>query len=169
MTAPTKERPVAAADSKGKKGKDAKDAAEDGEGKKGGKLKLIIIAVVALLGIGAGLYFFVFSGSGEEAEPAPVAGITVPLDSVTVNLAGGGYLKIGVELQLTEEAGEEAPSGAKATDIIIDMFSEAQPTDVTGNREAMKAELLQRIEDAYNTEEAGDLVMDIYYTEYVTQ
>ena len=31
------------------------------------------------------------------------------------------------------------------------------------------AELEQRIEEAYNTEEAGDLVMGIYYTEYVTQ
>ncbi|GAA4313444.1 flagellar basal body-associated FliL family protein [Klenkia terrae] len=169
MTAPTKERPVAAADTKGKKSKGAKDVAEDGEVAKGGKLKLIIIAVVALLAIGAGLYFFVFSGSGEEAEPAPVAGIVLPLDSVTVNLAGAGYLKIGVSLQLTEEAGEEAPDGSRATDIIIDMFSEAQPTDVTGNRDAMKAELEQRIEEAYNTEEAGDLVMGIYYTEYVTQ
>ncbi|SDN59231.1 flagellar FliL protein [Klenkia soli] len=166
MSAPTKERPVAAADAKGKKGT---DDAEDGEAKKGGKLKLIIIAVVALLAIGAGLYYFVFSGSGDDAEPAPVAGIVLPLDSVTVNLAGGGYLKVGVTLQLTEDAGEEAPDGAKATDIIIDMFSEAQPTDVTGNRDALKAELQQRIEDAYNTEEAGDLVMGIYYTEYVTQ
>ena len=166
MSAPTKDRPVAAADAKGKKGK---DDAEDGEAKKGGKLKLIIIAVVALLAIGAGLYFFVFAGSGDDAEPAPVAGIVLPLDSVTVNLAGGGYLKVGVTLQLTEEAGETAPDGAEATDIIIDMFSQAQPTDVTGNRDAMKAELQQRIEDAYNTEEAGDLVMGIYYTEYVTQ
>ena len=116
MSAPTKDRPVAAADAKGKKGK---DDAEDGEVKKGGKLKLIIIAVVALLAIGAGLYFFVFAGSGDDAEPAPVAGIVLPLDSVTVNLAGGGYLKVGVTLQLTEEA--------------------------------------------------GDLVMGIYYTEYVTQ
>ncbi|MCO7221735.1 flagellar basal body-associated protein FliL [Klenkia sp. PcliD-1-E] len=165
MTAPTKERPVAAADTKGTKGK---AAPEDGEEKKGGKLKLVVIAVVALLGIGAGLYFFVFKSS-DSAPPAPVPGIVLPLDSVTVNLAGGGYLKIGVSLQLTEEAGETAPDGSKATDIVIDMFSEAQPTDVTGNRDAMKAELQQRIEDAYNTEEAGDLVMGIYYTEYVTQ
>ena len=49
------------------------------------------------------------------------------------------------------------------------MFSEAQPTDVTGNRDAMKAELEKRIEEAYNTEEAGDVVMGVYYTSYVTQ
>lgn len=165
MTAPTKERPVAAADSKGKKGK---DVAEDGEGKKGGKLKLVVVAVVALLAIGAGLYFFVFSSS-DSAPPAPVAGIEVPIDPITINLAGGGYLKIGVTLQLTEEAGEEAPGTAQASDVIIDMFSEAQPTDVTGNRDAMKAELEQRIEDAYNTEESGEVVMGIYYTQYVTQ
>ncbi len=60
MSAPTKERPA--------KGKEIKDV-EDGEEKKGGKLKFIIIGVVALLAIGAGLYFFVFSGSGDEAPP----------------------------------------------------------------------------------------------------
>ncbi len=169
MSAPTRERPVAAADAKGKKATKGKDVAEDGEQAKGGKLKLVVVAVVALLALGAGLYFFVFSGSGDEAEPAPVAGVVLPLDPVTVNLAGSGYLKVGVTLQLTEEAGEEVPDGARATDIIIDLFAEAQPTDVTGNRDAMKAELEQRIEDAYNTEDAGHVVMGIYYTEYVTQ
>jgi flagellar FliL protein len=160
VSAPTKERPA--------KGKEIKDV-EEGEEKKGGKLKLIIIAVVALLAIGAGLYFFVFSGSGDDAEPPPVAGIVLPIDPVTVNLAGGGYLKVGVTLQLTEDAGETAPDTAQAADIIIDLFSQAQPTDVTGNRDALKAELTKRIEEAYNTEEAGDVVMDVYYTSYVTQ
>ena len=168
MTAPVKEKPTAVdPKAKGKKG-DADGAEGNGE-KKGGKLKLIIIAVVLLLAIGAGLYFFVFSSS-DEAEPAPVAGIVLALDPVTVNLAGSGYLKIGVTLQLTEDVGETAPDGAEATDIIIDMFSEAQPTDVTDNRDAMKAELEQRIEDAYNTDDLDyDVVMGIYYTEYVTQ
>ncbi len=93
----------------------------------------------------------------------------LPIDPVTVNLAGGGYLKVGVTLQLTEDAGETAPDTARASDIIIDLFSQAQPTDVVGNRDALKAELTKRIEEAYNTEEAGDVVMDVYYTQYVTQ
>lgn len=133
----------------------------------GGKKKLIAIVLVVLLAAGAAAYFFLFSGSG-EAEPAPVPGAVLTLESTAVNLAGSGYLKIGVTLQLTEEAGKEAPDGARATDIVIETFSGAQLADVTGNRAAMKAELEQRIEDAYNVD-GEELVMGIYYTEYVTQ
>lgn len=166
MTAPTKTKPAAAKDSKNAK---AAEGDQDEGGGGGGKKKLLLVAVVALLAIGAALYFFVFSAGGEaEAEPEPVAGEVLTLDSVAVNLAGSGYLKVGIALQLTEAAGKEAPNGSKALDIVIDTFSEAQLADVTGNREALKAELEQRIEEAYNLE-GEELVMGIYFTEYVTQ
>ena len=159
MSAPTKTKPSAK----------AAEAAVDEESAGGGKKKLIAIVLVVLRAAGAAAWFFLFAGSGEaEAEPAPVAGAVLPLEPTAVNLAGSGYLKIGVTLQLTEEAGEEAPDGSRATDIVIETFSGAQLADVTGNREAMKAELEQRIEEAYNVD-GEHLVMGIYYTEYVTQ
>ena len=89
-----------------------------------------------------------------------------------MNLAGGGYLKIGVSLELTEEgaAGGHGAGldGSKATDLIISTFSQAAPADVTGARDALKEALEEKIVEAY-TEDGDPLVMGIYYTEYVTQ
>jgi len=148
--------------------KDKNADAEETEGKGGKKKLMLILLVVVLAAAGAG-YFFVFKGSGEAAAEAPVAGEVLALDPIAVNLAGGGYLKIGVTLQLTEEAsaggeGATGPDGSKATDLIISTFSQAQPADVNGARDALKQALKKKIIDAYD----GD-VMDIYYNEYVTQ
>ena len=129
---------------------------------KGGKKKLIIILLVVLLAAGGGAYFFLFAGSAKAA--APVAGEVLKLDTITVNLAGGGFLRVGVALQLVEGVDVKLVDGAKAEDIIISKFSQAQPSDVTGAREALKKSLEQKIVAAYD----GN-VMGIYYSEYVTQ
>jgi flagellar FliL protein len=131
---------------------------------KGGRKKLILIVAVVLLAAAGAAYFFLFTGSAEAEEP--VAGEVLVLDPVAVNLAGGGYLKVGVALQLVEGGGHGStgPSGAKATDLVISTFSQAQPADITGAREALKEALQEKIIEAYHGE-----VMGIYYTEYVTQ
>jgi flagellar FliL protein len=131
---------------------------------KGGKKKLMIMLAVVVLAAGAGAYFFLFAGSG-DAKAAPTPGAIVTLDPVAVNLAGGGYLKVGVSLQLTAAAGEEKLDGSKAIDLVISTFSQAQPADVTGARDALKAALQQKIIKAYG----DDVVMGIYYNNYVTQ
>ena len=139
---------------------------------KGDKKKLLIIALVALVGLGSGAYFMFFAGSGEHE---PVAGEVLPLESIAVNLAGGGYLKVGIALQLTEDAasgghGGAAVDGSKALDLVISTFSQAQPADVTTARDALKESLRHQIIEAYADHEAGtEMVMDIYFTEYVTQ
>ena len=151
------------------------EPADDGEEATGGKKKLLIIALVAVLAIGAGAYFFLFSGSGEaEAEVAPEAGsVVLNVEPVAINLAGGSYLKLGMALQFSlayDEAaggghgGGATPDGSKALDIAIAQFSGAALPDVQNNREAMKATLEQAVIEAYH----GD-VYAIYYTEYVTQ
>jgi flagellar FliL protein len=146
--------------------KDKDKTAPEGEGTegKGGKKKLLVIVAVAVLALGAGAYFFLFSGSS-DAKPAPVPGAVEALDPIAVNLAGGGYLKIGISLQLTADAGEEKPDGSKAVDLVIDTFSQAQPADVVGARDALKASLEKKIVKAYGE----DVVMGIYYNNYVTQ
>ena len=155
--------------------KKKKDAPADDDAPKGGKKKLLIIALVAVLAIGAGAYFFLFSGSGEaEAEPAAEAGsVVLAVDPVAINLAGGSYLKLGFALQYSLAYDEAAggghggggePDGSKAMDIAIAQFSGAALADVQNNREAMKAALQEAIVHAYH----GD-VYEIYYTEYVTQ
>jgi flagellar FliL protein len=141
----------------------------DEDAPQGGKKKLLIIGLVAVLAIGAGAYFFLFSGGSAAAEPAPVAGaVVLPIDPVAINLAGGNYLKLGLALQFTEEYDavkhEGTPDGSKALDLAIAQFSGASLTDVQTNREALKAALQQSIVKAYDND-----VMSIYYTEYVTQ
>ena len=134
---------------------------DEAEGK-GGKKKLLLIVLVVLLAAGGAAYFLLFSGSAKAAAPTP--GTVMTLEPVAVNLAGGGYLKVGVALQLTSTADSKTMDGAKAIDLVISTFSQAQPADVTGARDALKKALEKKIEKAY----AGE-VMGIYYTDYVTQ
>jgi flagellar protein FliL len=145
---------------------------EDAPG--GGKKKLLAILAVVILAAAGGAYFFLFAGSGEAEAKEPVSsGTFIALEPVAVNLSGGGYLKIGLSLELTEEGaagGHEGGGldGSKATDLVISTFSQANPRDVTGARDALKEALQKKIIDAY-TEDGTELVMGIYYTEYVTQ
>ena len=155
--------------------KKPKETPEDEDAPKGGKKKLLIIGLVAVLALGAAAYFFLFSGSGEaEAEPAPEAGsVVLPVDPVAINLAGGSYLKLGFTLQFSLAYDESAggghgggatPDGSKALDIAISQFSGAALADVQNNREAMKAAFEAAVVEAYH----GD-VYELWYTEYVTQ
>ena len=150
---------------------DKNNEAEGGAAPKS-KTKLIVIAAVVLAIAGAA-YFFLFAGSGEaEAAAEPEHGGYAALEPVAVNLAGGGYLKIGITLEYTAAAaggghGSGGVDGSKALDLLISTYSQAQPADVTGARDALKESLEQKIIEAY-TEHDVPMVMGIYYTEYVT-
>ena len=146
---------------------------EEGTEKTGGKKKLVLVLAVLIVAAAGAAYFFLFSGSDEAEAAAPEHGGYVALEPIAVNLAGGGYLKVGITLEITTEAaggghGGAAVDGAKAYDEIISTFSQAAPADVTGARDALKEALEQKIVDAY-TEDGVPMVMHIYYTEYVTQ
>jgi flagellar FliL protein len=153
------------------KDKDKKaEAPEDGEGG-GGRKKLLLVGLVVLLALAGAAYFLLFAGSGEAEAEEPVAGEVLTLEPVAVNLAGGGYLKIGIALQLTEAAAGGhggGLDGSEALDLLISTYSQAQPADVTGAREALKEALEAKIVEAY-TEDGHEMVMDVYLTEYVTQ
>jgi flagellar protein FliL len=154
--------------------KEKAPAPEGTEEGKGGKKKLVVILLVVLLAAAAAVYFFLFAGSGEaEAAPEPEHGGYVALEPIAVNLAGGGYLKVGITLEITVDAaggghGGAAVDGAKAYDQIISTFSQADPANVTTAREALKESLEQKVIEAY-TEDGVPMVMGIYFTEYVTQ
>ena len=147
---------------------------EDDEATGGGKKKLLLIGLVALLAAAGAAYFFLFASSGEaEAAAEPEHGGYVALEPIAVNLAGGGYLKIGITLEYTAAAaagghGSGGVDGSKALDIVIATYSQAQPADVTGAREALKESLEHQIVEAY-TEDGVPMVMHVYLTEYVTQ
>jgi len=135
---------------------------------KGGKGKLLAVVAVLLVAVGAGAYFFLFSGSGDAKAAAPEKGAVEALEPIAVNLAGGGYLKIGIALQLTADAGEEKPDGSEALDLVISTYSQANPSDVITARDALKEALEKKIVEAYK-EDGTEIVMGIYLTQYVTQ
>ena len=133
-----------------------KTAETDEAEAKGGKKKLFLIVAGGAARRRRGAYFFLFSGgSAKAAAPAPAAP-SCALDPVAVNLAGGGYLKVGVALQLTADgaAGRGRLDGSKAKDLVISTFSQAAPADVAGARDALKEALQQKIIKAYT--EDGD-------------
>lgn len=174
------------------KNKDA-EAAEDGEAKGGkSKLKLIAIILPVLLLIGGGVYFFVLapkadtsqsaSASGEEeggseeggseeageegqaeATSTESPGEVIGVDPVTINLAGGHYLKVGLALQATADAGEHVPPGL-AADALISQFSGKTVDELATaeGREEAKKELLKVIKKLYHKK-----VYEIYYTTFV--
>ena len=101
--------------------------------------------------------------SAAHARP----GVTTPADADECELSerDGRYLRLGIALQLALEV-EEEPYTARALDLAISQFSGrplAELASVEG-RNALKAELLEKIKQAYDGE-----VLDLYYTDFVTQ
>ena len=140
-----------------------KKAAEAGESTDagGGRKKKLIIMLVALVVVGGGGYWFLLK---PKPEPAPEPGEVVAMEPIQVNLAGGHYLKIGVALQLTTAAHDA--DGSKALDAVIDLFSGRSMDELTRTeeRDKLKEELRKELDHSYH----GD-VMDVYFTDFVTQ
>ena len=126
------------------------------------KLKLVIIAVLALavIGGGAASYFLFFSHGGEEKHaeavaPKPAAFVEVP--DMLVNLVGAPgervqYLKVKLVLEVKEEKQVEAikPSMPRVTDIFQTYLRELRPSDLNGSAGLfrLKEELTKRVSAA---------------------
>lgn len=135
-----------------------------------GKKKLIMIVVPVLLAVVAAWYFVLGPGSGGSAaeEPKePELGEVVALEPITMNLADGRLLKVGLALQLPlEPAGEEEVTGSVALDEAIAFLGEhtyAQLAKPAARQEA-KTKLSERVAKRYHDE-----VLGIYFTEFVMQ
>ena len=146
-------------------------AAADAPKKSKKMLMIIVIAVVVLGGGGAGAFFMLKGDSAAAAEEKPVKGAVVAMDSaLTINLADGHYLKLAFTLQATEEAGEAEIDNAEAIDIAIDRYTgmKIAELETEKGRQSAKAGLLEAIEKVYNVDDAH-IIMDIYFTQFVTQ
>ena len=99
------------------------------------------------------------------AIAAPVPGVVLKVDPVSVNLSDGHYLRLGLGLQLTKDVAE-APDPAKALDLAIALYSGHTVAEVSNpaTRDALKAQLVTELSTAYEGE-----VMDVYLTNFVTQ
>jgi flagellar FliL protein len=127
--------------------------------------KLVVVALIVLVGVAAAAWFFLLRPEGDAVEEKPVAGEVLALDPMSINLAGGHYLRVGIALQVVEKPKQEV-DGSKALDLAISTLSGRQVTDLadTAKRETIKAQLTEKIAKAYD-----DDVMAIYFTEFVTQ
>ncbi len=144
-----------------KPAKAASDA--DAAAPKGGKKKLVII-VVALLAVGGAAYFFLLKPDSGKKEK-PVAGEVVALEPRQLNLEGGHYLKLGLALQGTDSVAHGI-DGSKALDAAIELFSGRSVAELSNEEELhhLKKELKKELDHLYH----GD-VMDVYFTDFVTQ
>lgn len=126
---------------------------------------IIIGVLVAAIVAGAAYFLLVLKDDGAPAAPpAPVAGEMVTIESINVNLAEGRYLRIGLGVQLTDEAHDFDPT--KAKDAVIALFSGRPVDEVTSaeGRVQLKGELTTTLAELYE----GD-VMAVYLTDFVTQ
>ena len=170
-------------------GKDAAPADGAEAPLKAPKTNHLVPAVVLAVGLlGGG--FFMGGRSGDAAiaaAPAPSPADHAPeesghgpvqeLEPITLNLADGRFLKVGIALQTaeaggeSEEGGEELP-GAKALDIAIDLLGSHTMDELASpkEREVVKKELSKRVAEAYaDPVTAEPMVTKVYFTEFVMQ
>lgn len=141
---------------------------EDAPQKKGKKKLLAVVAVLAIAGGGAGYTFFGPGKTAEAAEekpPPPELGEVLVIDPISINLADGHYLKLGLGLQAIAEP-EHAPEGSKALDSAIALYSGRSMEELSDPeaRKKLKEELTATVEEEYHQE-----VVDVYFREYVMQ
>lgn len=148
----------------------------------------LVPAIVIAVGLLGGGFFLSSKGSGNssttttqgqttlaneqkvaaEREPGEV----LSLDTITLNLADGHFLKVGLALQLAEGVKPEGEKpdpkaySAKALDTAITVlgghtFDELVDPKV---REQVKTELSKKVSERYE----GD-ILSVYFTEFVMQ
>ncbi|WP_199421616.1 flagellar basal body-associated FliL family protein [Actinotalea solisilvae] len=132
------------------------------------KRLVLLTLVFAALGGGAGYWFLTGPGASNDvaiAENVPEPGVVQVLEPISLNLAEGRYLLVGLGLQLTAEVEEEIEP-SKALDIAIAVLSGRTLEEVSNaeGRAALKSQLVSLISEAY-----GGEVMDVVFTNFVTQ
>lgn len=150
----------------------------------------LVPALVVAVGLVGGGYMFSAGGGGDtaaaaaptesaDAEVAEVAtnGPVQNLEPITLNLADGRFLKVGLALQLAEAEGgegaeaEELPS-AKALDIAISLLGSYTMDELKSpdDKELVKKKLSERVAKAYiDPATHGQMVTKVYFTEFVMQ
>ena len=152
---------------------DAKGKTETGKKEQGGGKSNLLPAVVLAIGIAAGGYFMGGSAApaagGDATTTTLPAGEIVTMDPISVNLAEGHFLKVGLGVQLSEAGSpEEFPKGpmAKVKDMLIDELAGGDMASLSTKegKEKVKEELTKRAEEEFEGE-----VLGFYFTDFVMQ
>jgi flagellar FliL protein len=134
-----------------------------------------IVVAVALLGAaflmrGGGGGGGAVQASTTETSVAVPEGEVVALEPITMNLAGGDILKVGIALQLAATAdaakatADKAGFGARALDETISVLGQYSRSELAaaGGIADAKAKLSKRVALAYHSEVTG-----VYITQFV--
>ena len=122
--------------------------------------------VAALVAAAGAAWFLLRPDAPAETETAEVElGDVQVVEPISINLAGGRYLRLGLGLQLTAEVAEDVDT-AKALDLAIGLFSQRPVEEISTpeGRDALKSELAARLTEAYEGE-----VVDVYFSNFVYQ
>lgn len=159
---------------------------------KGGKKKIILIAVpVLLVGVGAGLWFGgilpPLLGMGGTTPEAPVAQATAPqpafidLPEIVANLNAPGRRQSFVRLRARLEVSrtEDVPAVTAAMPRLVDLFAtylrEVRPEELRGSAgsQRLREELMARATVAIAPEARGDRptprITDVLFVEILIQ
>ncbi len=148
----------------------------------------LVPAIVIAVGLLGGGFFMGGRGGAPaqasseapaQAEAAEVAtdGPVQNLEPITLNLADGRFLKVGLALQLAHAGegghggGGELPS-AKALDLAITLLGSHTMDELASpeQRELVKKKLSDQVAKAYVDHETHEpLVTKVYFTEFVMQ
>ena len=136
-----------------------------------GRRKKLLVIALPLLALVAGWYVLLGPGAngGEPAaahEPEP--GAVLSLEPITMNLADGRLLKVGLALQVVAEpsSGHGEVTGAVALDEAIAYLGGRTYDELVAPeaRQAAKDELSKRVAERYHHD-----VLEVYFTEFVMQ
>ena len=135
---------------------------------KPGKKKILLIAGPLVVVLAAG-WFFVGPGKGKGAAEklAPIPGAVVALEPLTLNLADGRLLRLGLALQMEKTSEKDKDfSGAMALDEAITLLGARTFAQLSapGGREKAKAELSTRVVERYKHG-----VLGVLFTEFLMQ
>ena len=152
--------------------------------KKGGKMKLIIIglaAVVLIAGVAVVMFKSKAAKHGAKDKKQEVKGVEFPLGDFTVNLADNNeirYLKANIVLEVTEEAaaaakgkeggeGKEAGAPPPIRDAVIDVLSRHTFSELlkAEGRTALKEEIIKAVNERLKEGKA----LDAYFNEFAMQ
>ncbi|HET6873782.1 MAG TPA: flagellar basal body-associated FliL family protein [Acidimicrobiales bacterium] len=154
-------------------GKAGSDASEGGDGEKQpkSKKKLIIILVAVLLVGGVG--YLKFGKKSTKSAAAAANGPITTLDPVTINLADGHLLQVGVAVQMTTYADKKklATDTPKMTDAVISVFSAWTYSNLLGEagHDRARAEVVAKLQTVFPPIKGHAEVAGIYYTTFVMQ
>ncbi len=145
--------------------------------KKSKKMLFIILGVVLLLGGGGAAGWFMTQGKGgtEEAEAKPPKPpVFMPLETFTVNLAGGEhYLQTDITLQVSEQAEVDAIKMhmPRVRSRLLSLLSskDAENLATPEDKQKLRKEILEQVNQPFHPKGKPQTVEDVLFTTFVIQ